>query len=150
MHQAVLASNAHEAPLVMRDVRLLRTTEGAERVLDEFATVMPFPYERYRYHSIRAVVAAQKGHASDAKEEAGLALVAAAATHSGFRYHPNLGLVGDARDGRCLRARSSLSHWSRYSTGSVKRCMVSRERMVGSVNGGFPFPGTSPRARSHA
>ena len=70
----------------------------ADGALDEFATVMPFPYERYRYHSIRAVVAAQKGHASRARAEARLALAAAGAAHSGLPYHPNLGLVGDAPD----------------------------------------------------
>ena len=75
-------------------------------VLDEFATLMPFPWERYRYHSIRAVVAAQEGHVSKAKEEAGLALAAAAATHSGFRYHPNLGLVSDTQDE--IRARIEI------------------------------------------
>jgi hypothetical protein len=68
----------------------------ADSVLEEFAKLMPFPYERYRYHSIRAIVAAHRGYVSKAKEEAGLALAAAAATHSGFRYHPTLGLVNDA------------------------------------------------------
>ena len=78
--------------------KLTRLYAEADGVLDEFGTLMPFPYEQYRYHSIRAVVAAQKGHMSKAKEQAALALAAAAATHSGLRYHPNLGLVGDAQD----------------------------------------------------
>ena len=71
----------------------------ADSFLDEFATrSLPFPILRYRYHSIRAIVAAHKGFASKAKEEAALALAAAAATHSGFQYHAHLGLVSGAQD----------------------------------------------------
>lgn len=70
----------------------------AEALLEEFATEIPFPNQRYRFHSIRAISAAHKGCSTTAQVEAALALKAAAAMHSGFRYHPTVGLVSDASD----------------------------------------------------
>jgi hypothetical protein len=66
-----------------------------EALLVEFPspTNSIIPVHRYQYHAIRAVIAAAKGYASQAREEAALALEIAAATHSGVSRHPTAGLV---------------------------------------------------------
>jgi tetratricopeptide (TPR) repeat protein len=69
--------------------------DEALEVLTEFEDTMPFPVQRYQFHAIRALVAAERGALADAREEAKQALAAGRATHSGFRYHPTLGLVRD-------------------------------------------------------
>lgn len=75
----------------------------AEALLEEFATELPFPASRYRFHAIRAIIAAHRGDSIQAKAEAELALSASAATYSGFRYHPDIGLVPAALDEIRLR-----------------------------------------------
>jgi hypothetical protein len=66
----------------------------AESLLLEFPTNNSIiPVHRYRYHAIRAVIAAAKGYASQAREDATLALETASATHSGISRHPTVGLV---------------------------------------------------------
>jgi len=62
------------------------------RVLDEFED-SAFPLSRYRTYGARALINDALGRDSAAKKWAALALDAASAQHSGFRYHPRLGLV---------------------------------------------------------
>ncbi len=54
-----------------------------------------FAYERYLIQAVRAVIAEERGYPEMARELARRALEAAAQTHSGFRYHPKVGLVHD-------------------------------------------------------
>ena len=65
-------------------------------VLNEFADTLLFPIYRYRFHGIRALIADDADDHEFARDEAQLALEAAAAEHSGLRYHPSVGLVRDA------------------------------------------------------
>jgi len=81
------------------DRRLSRLYDEALGVLTEFKDTMPFPVQRYRFHAIRALVAADRGALANAREEAKKALEAGRATHSGFRYHPTLGLVRETSSG---------------------------------------------------
>ncbi len=56
--------------------------------------VLMFPVARFKHHAARAMIL----HLSDraaATTEARLALESAALDHSGFRYHPKLGLVSE-------------------------------------------------------
>jgi tetratricopeptide (TPR) repeat protein len=53
-----------------------------------------FPSERYRYCAIRALIAGARGDTTTAGDFAKQALVEAEKAHSGFRYHPTVGLVG--------------------------------------------------------
>ncbi len=52
-----------------------------------------FPADRFRWHAAYALIAAERNDAASAKLHAQSALEAAALDHSGFRYHPTLGLV---------------------------------------------------------
>lgn len=56
---------------------------------------MHFPSEIFYAFGIRSIIAAHRGQTEKAKEFAKVALEAAAKDHSGLRYHPTAGLVGD-------------------------------------------------------
>jgi hypothetical protein len=67
-----------------------------------------FPVDVFRLHGIRALIAAEQGRTVEAVEEARLAMEAAEKPTSGFRYHPNVGLVRD-RDSEITRRIASLA-----------------------------------------
>jgi tetratricopeptide (TPR) repeat protein len=52
-----------------------------------------FPVERFEWHAANALIAAAIGEVDAATRNAERALEAAACAHSGFRYHPTVGLV---------------------------------------------------------
>jgi len=64
-------------------------------ILDEFndKARLAFPLSRYRYAAIRSIILNSQGHFAAARGFAQQALNAAATTHSGFRRHPDLGMV---------------------------------------------------------
>jgi tetratricopeptide (TPR) repeat protein len=61
-------------------------------VLCEFHRDM-FPVDRYRANAIQALILDSQGKYEQARSYASVAIQAATATHSGFRYHAKLGLV---------------------------------------------------------
>jgi tetratricopeptide (TPR) repeat protein len=68
-----------------------------ERALDLLTSSvgqLMFPADRFLYHTARALIFHKSGQVG-AREEARLALEAAASDNSGFRYHPNVGLVSE-------------------------------------------------------
>ena len=67
-------------------------------MLDERQEEPRFPNERYRKLGARALLLLELGEADEAVRAAALAMEAAGQVHSGFRYHPDLGLVGDIND----------------------------------------------------
>lgn len=77
------------------DHRLVDLYDEAWAVLDELKYELMFATDVYELSGIRAIIAAHKGESDRAKQFAETALEAAAATHSGFRYHPKVGLVRD-------------------------------------------------------
>jgi tetratricopeptide (TPR) repeat protein len=66
--------------------------DEALAVLSEFSDEV-FPVSRYRFSAIHALIFHDRGLREQARAQARMALEAAAATHSGFRYHSKLGLV---------------------------------------------------------
>ena len=56
---------------------------------------MHVPSEIFYAFGIRSIIAAHRGQTEKAEEFAKVALEAAAKDHSGLRYHPTAGLVGD-------------------------------------------------------
>ncbi len=52
-----------------------------------------FHFDYYRYHMVLAIVEWNEGNIPEAKEHANMAIEAASKKHSGFRYHPKIGLV---------------------------------------------------------
>ena len=54
-----------------------------------------FAVDHFVFHATRALILSAQGDQVDARAEAKLALEAASRDNSGFRYHPNVGLVSD-------------------------------------------------------
>lgn len=55
-----------------------------------------FPVDHFRWHTACSLILAELGHTTEARMHATQALEAAMQEHSGFRYHPSVGIVGDA------------------------------------------------------
>ena len=70
----------------------------ALHLLEQHQSQLMFPVDHFRWHAAQALILLEQGQASLAHRHAQLALEAAALDHSGFRYHPNVGLVGDRYD----------------------------------------------------
>jgi tetratricopeptide (TPR) repeat protein len=71
--------------------------DEASAVLSEFSasSLLMFPAQQFQYAAARAFLADAKGDREAAGAFAKSALEHAAAEHSGFRHHPQLGLVND-------------------------------------------------------
>ena len=59
---------------------------------------LTFPVEGFLWNAAFALIADAQGQRKDAAETAAKALEFAALTHSGFRYHSDVGLVGARYD----------------------------------------------------
>lgn len=81
--------------------------DEAMSVLCEFHYEM-FPSDRYQAGAIQALILDSRGKRTQAQAHASIALEAAAAKHSGLRYHPNIGLV-KATDQRVHRKLLALA-----------------------------------------
>lgn len=71
----------------------------ALRVLAERRDMLTFPVEHFHWHAARALIHGAVGKNAEAREDALKALAAAGREHSGFRYHPKVGLVGSDHQG---------------------------------------------------
>jgi len=81
--------------LLVAEQKLVSLFEEVSALLREHPeTRRPFPVQRFKYHAARALLASHAGEPA-AKTEAARALTEAEATESGFRYHADLGLVGE-------------------------------------------------------
>ena len=60
--------------------------------LESTAQHLIFPVLQYQAYAVRAVIAAEAGDFDAAQRHASRAVKAASATHSGWLYHPDLGL----------------------------------------------------------
>jgi len=84
------------------DFAWLIAVRGMSHLYDEAIAVLGelskpvdllFPQQRYQYATIHALIAGARGERKAARDFASKALEAAAAQHSGFQYHSQLGLV---------------------------------------------------------
>jgi tetratricopeptide (TPR) repeat protein len=87
------------------DLPYLVTTRGdrerykrALELLDLHESRLTFPVDHFRWHAARALIAAAAGDVGVASSHAERALEAASRDHSGFRYHPAVGLVTSQHD----------------------------------------------------
>jgi tetratricopeptide (TPR) repeat protein len=69
--------------------------DEALELLEEFANGEVFPAQVYLHNAALALIAASNGDTVVAQAAARRALGAAQQSHSGFRYHPTVGLVTD-------------------------------------------------------
>jgi tetratricopeptide (TPR) repeat protein len=75
-------------------------------ILERFRSRLLFPVQHFVYHGSRAIILSRKDIEA-ARHAATLALDAASIEHSGFRYHPTVGLVS-ARYGQLLGELTKL------------------------------------------
>ena len=80
---------------------LIATTPLADRygqaleLLEKHKDRLTFPLDHFHWNASRALILTAQGHSVAATTYARHALDAAAREHSGFRYHPAVGIVGD-------------------------------------------------------
>jgi tetratricopeptide (TPR) repeat protein len=80
--------------------------EEALQVLEEHGADFTFPVDAFQWHAAYALIREAQGNSQVAKKHAIKALDAAGRTHSGLRFHPQAGLVGNAYEdikGRLLQ-----------------------------------------------
>ena len=82
-------------PFMIATKNLAEHYELATSLLDEHQSRLMFPYDHFRWNCARALISFRTGDALTAKQSAQLAISAAKQDNSRFRYHPNIGLVGD-------------------------------------------------------
>jgi hypothetical protein len=74
-------------------------------VVSEHADEALFPIDRFAIEAVQSLIAADRGDQGSAQGHASAALAIASETHSGFRYHSTLGLVGDSEPDIMQRLR---------------------------------------------
>jgi len=67
--------------------------ERAAQVLLDHQSRLTFPVDRFMWHAALALIAQCRGDNANASEHASYALTEARQHHSGFRFHPTVGLV---------------------------------------------------------
>jgi tetratricopeptide (TPR) repeat protein len=68
--------------------------QEALQVLTENKSQPLFPVEKFKWYAAHALILSAQGDRQAAKDQAVKALDVAKANHSGFTYHPTVGLVG--------------------------------------------------------
>jgi tetratricopeptide (TPR) repeat protein len=71
----------------------------ALQILEAHESRLMFRVDRFRWNAARCLIAASQQDLSAAQSFARRALEAASDGHSGFRYHPKVGIVGDENQG---------------------------------------------------
>jgi hypothetical protein len=105
-------------PVLIATERVSAYYDRAIQVLMKHKDRPTHPVERYQWHGTLALILHEQGQTLEGENEARQALEAAKITHSGFRYHPDFGLVDDTADefGNRLKqiankSRSRLLWW---------------------------------------
>jgi hypothetical protein len=81
-----------EFSLLVATQNLQSHFQEALQVLEDYRSQIMFPVERFKWYAAYALIMEAQGDRATAKDQATRALEAAKA-HSGFRYHPKVGLV---------------------------------------------------------
>lgn len=87
-----------ELPSLIFNRKLKGRYEKALRILTKYLTRPKFPVEHFQWHAVFALISQELCQNDLARIHARQALESAGRTHSGFRNHPKLGLVGDHQD----------------------------------------------------
>jgi tetratricopeptide (TPR) repeat protein len=87
-----------DLPFLIATQGLVARYEQALALLESDKSRLTFPVDVFRWNAAYALIASQVSLPVVASEHAKLALDAASSDHSGFRYHPAVGLVGDRYD----------------------------------------------------
>jgi tetratricopeptide (TPR) repeat protein len=82
-----------------------RWFDRALAVLEEHRARLTFPVDHFQWHAALALIAAARGDFLKARDHANQALEAASRDKSGFRYHPDVGLVSDEHSATLQKLR---------------------------------------------
>lgn len=74
----------------------MRYARALELLETKGASWLTFPADHFCWHAALALIISDLDKSPEARKHAQIALDAAAREHSGFRYHPRVGLVADA------------------------------------------------------
>jgi tetratricopeptide (TPR) repeat protein len=85
-----------DLPFLIACQGIVARYEQALDLLDRHQSRLSFAVDYFCWHTSRALISSAVGATAEAKAQARLALAAAEKDHSGFRYHPSVGLVGDS------------------------------------------------------
>jgi len=88
-----------DLPIFIATAGLQSRFDRALMLLDQQAESMTFPVDHFLWHAARALILYARGDHAAAIPHAKLALEAASKGHSGFLYHPSVGLVTETHRG---------------------------------------------------
>ena len=93
-------TQAHlDLPLLVAERRDEMRYQRALDLLEKGASRLVFAADHFRWHAAKSLIARALGNLDEARKHARIALAAASKQNSGFRYHPDVGLVGDEHAG---------------------------------------------------
>jgi tetratricopeptide (TPR) repeat protein len=95
-----------DLPYLIATLRIRDKYDEAVSLLDRHKSRLMFPVDHFRWHAATSLIAAARGNLRTAKDHAKYAIEAAAVDHSGFRYHPTVGLVTEQYDDLIHKLRS--------------------------------------------
>ena len=82
-----------DLPFLIATNGLRERFDRAVQILRDNQSQLTFPVDRFMWHAALALIAKSRGDSASASEHASLALIEAGQEHSGFRFHPTIGLV---------------------------------------------------------
>jgi tetratricopeptide (TPR) repeat protein len=82
-----------ELPYLVATRGISEQYKRALELLNLYQTRLMFPVDHFRWHAAYALITCATGDTETASAHANFALEAASRDHSGFRYHPSVGLV---------------------------------------------------------
>ena len=94
-----------ELPFLVATQRLSQHYDKAIAMLESHRNRLTFPIDRFRWNCAVALIRSDQGDRRAAQEAARNALAASSEAKSGFRYHPEVGLVASVDE--ALRKRLS-------------------------------------------
>jgi len=83
-----------DLPYLIATLGLESHFDRALEVLELSSGRLMFPVDRFKHHATRAIILARR-HSPECRAQALAALEAATIDHSGFQYHPNIGLLSE-------------------------------------------------------
>lgn len=100
-HPSVLTQAYLDLPFLVAVKGIKGRYEHALLILDRHKSRLLFPVDYFLWNSAYALIQNDSGNIKAAREYAIVAIHAASQDQSGFRYHPNIGLVGNTYDTIC-------------------------------------------------
>lgn len=110
-----------DLPKLIVDFRLNEKYDRALEILENNKSELAFPVDRYIWAGAKALILNELGQTAEAQMLAKTALGAASTTDSGFRYHPQIGLVKSTEDPFGTRLTSLADGRSSETNGSSKK-----------------------------